>query len=245
MNTIYMGYDFREYLAYEVAEYSIHKNSSPVTIIPLTLDSVSHILDRPIEHKINENGQEQLWCPISNAPMSTEFAISRFCVPFLQKDGWALFMDSDMVCLDDINELFALADDKFAVMCVKHKHEPTEQYHDAGRLQTFYKRKNWSSVVLWNCGHEANKRFTLQDLNTLAGRDLHAFFWLNEGEIGELPQKWNFLVGVNEGKLEDQSMLHYTNGCKFWGNDWIPAETDYIWDKYYEDYKKSREFNLI
>lgn len=238
MKTIYMGYDKRESLAYDVALYSISKRAKePIIIHGLTLDSVSDILTRPIETRINENDQEQLWCPISDAPMTTEFAISRFTVPFLQKSGWALFMDCDMVCLADIGELFALADNKYAVMCVKHNHNPTEKYHDAGRLQTFYRRKNWSSVVLWNMDHEANKRFTIEDLNKLPGRDLHAFFWLKDEEIGELPQEWNFLVGVNEGMLEDQKMLHYTNGSPAWGKDWQPLETDYVFNKELEEMK--------
>lgn len=228
--TIYMGHDPREESAYEVAEYSMLRHSEAyLDIVPLTLHSVNHILQRPIEVRKNDNGVDQLWCPISDAPMSTEFAISRFCVPFLKPYGWSLFVDSDIVLLDDISKLFALADPKYAVMVVKHKHEPTEQYHDAGRLQTFYKRKNWSSVVLWNMDHPANKKFTRDDLNTLAGRDLHAFYWLNDDEIGELPQEWNFLVGVNKGKLEDQKLLHYTNGTPAW-DSWEPQETDYIWN---------------
>lgn len=236
-----MGYDRRESLAYDVAEFSIMKrakNPENINIIPLTLDSVKGILDRPIETKINENGQEQLWCPISEAPMTTEFAISRFSVPFLQKEGWVLFMDCDMVCLADIEELFEMADDKYAVMCVKHNHNPTEKYHDAGRLQTFYRRKNWSSVVLWNLNHEANKRFTVNDLNTLPGRDMHAFYWLHDEEIGALPQGWNFLVGVNEGDLEEQKMLHYTNGSPAWLEDWTPQETDYVFNIELEEMKK-------
>lgn len=229
---IYLGYDPREELAYEVAEYSIQRHSKePVDIIKLSLDSVSNILTRPIETIMNEdNGVEQLWCPISSAPMSTEFAISRFCVPFLQKTGWALFADSDIVLLDDISKLFDLLDDKYAVMVVKHKHEPTEQYHDAGRLQTFYKRKNWSSVVLWNCSHPSHKKFGLHELNKLAGRDLHSFYWLKDEEIGELSQEWNFLVGVNEGKLEDQKLLHYTNGTPAF-DGYEKQHTDYVWDK--------------
>jgi len=245
MRTIIMGYDHREALAYDVAEYSIRKRTKhPIDITPLTLDSVKDILKRPIVVKLNENKQEQLWCPISDAPMTTEFAISRFAVPFIKNGGWALFMDCDMVALADIEELFALADDKYAVMCVKHNHNPTEKYHDAGRLQTFYRRKNWSSVVLWNLDHEANKRFTVQDLNTLPGRDLHAFFWLKDEEIGELPQSWNFLVGVNEGKLEEQKMLHYTNGSPAWGDAWEPLETDHIFNTELKEMRLSRTVPL-
>lgn len=243
MNTIFMGFDKREETAYDVARYSIlSRTSQPTKVYPLELGRgrLQKILTRPVQWKKNDNGVDQLWCPISDAPMSTEFAISRFAVPFLKESGWALFIDSDMVCLDDISNLFALADNRYAVMVVKHKHEPTEKYHDAGQLQTFYSRKNWSSVVLWNLDHQANKRLTLEALNSWPGRDLHAFKWLHDDEIGELPQQWNYLVGVNEpANLSDQKMLHYTNGQPGW-KEWIPQETDYVFNEELENYTRER-----
>src|SRR4029078_12458477 len=102
MNTIYMGYDPRETLAYDIARFSILSRTNTETkIYPLELGSgrLQRILTRPIEWRTNDNGVKQLWCPISNAPMTTEFAISRFAIPFLKDKGWALFIDCDMVCL--------------------------------------------------------------------------------------------------------------------------------------------------
>lgn len=234
-----MGHDRREALAYAVAKYSILNRTIPnqVNIIPLKL-TTTPMLTRSIEQRKNDLGNNQLWCPISDSPMSTEFAISRFAVPFLQPGGgWALFMDCDMVCLGDIRELFEYADSKYAIQVVKHKHEPTEEYHDAGLLQTLYKRKNWSSVMLWNLDHPSHKNLTIEKLNTVPGRNLHAFDWLQDDEIGELPQEWNFLVGVNEGKLEDQKMLHYTNGQPGWSS-WIPQDTDYIFNEELKRYNR-------
>ena len=254
-HNIFIGYDPRESLTYRVAEYSILSRTNPglVDIIPLRLETTP-MLTRPIEWRTNENGVDQMWCPISNAPMSTEFAVSRFAVPFLEQsrggfkmdwakqemtkhNGFALFMDCDMVVLCDIRELFELADPKYAVQVVKHNHFPTEQYHDAGQLQTFYQRKNWSSIILWNLDHVGNKRLTLEALNTWPGRDLHAFKWLKDEEIGELPQEWNYLVGVNEpADLRKQKILHYTNGQPGW-RDWVPQETDYIFNEEVAKYK--------
>jgi lipopolysaccharide biosynthesis glycosyltransferase len=168
----------------------------------------------------------QLYCPISDAPMSTEFANSRFIIPFIKQKGWALFVDCDIVCLTDIKELFALADEKYAVMVVKHNHVPTEATHDAGMIQTKYARKNWSSVVLWNLDHPAHKRFTVENLNTWPGRDLHAFKWLKDEEIGELPLEWNYLVDVSPAeKMPSAKILHYTNGQPGW-ETWEPKESD-------------------
>lgn len=234
---VFMGYDSREKIAYDVAKFSILRRAehNHVEVLPLELLSLKHILKRPI----NKDG-DQLWDVISDAPMSTEFAISRFCVPVLHHSGWALFMDCDMVVIEDIAELFKLADDKYAVMCVKHKHIPdeNEKFHDAGMLQTIYPRKNWSSVMLFNCSHPSNQKLTVEVLNTWPGRDLHAFKWLSDDEIGELPQEWNFLVDVNEGDLSKQKILHYTNGQPGWGEKWVAKESDYLWNREAELYRQ-------
>lgn len=241
MKNIYIGFDKREALAWDVCEYSImsRTNINNIKIHSLRLTNTP-MLTRPIQWITNGNGVKQMWCPISKAPMSTAFAVSRFAVPFLQPDGGvALFMDSDIICLEDIQKLFDLFDPRYAVQVVKHKHEPTEQYHDAGQLQSFYKRKNWSSVILWNLDHPGNKRLTLKELNEWPGRDLHAFKWLLDEEIGELPQEWNYLVGVNEpADLREQKMVHYTNGQPGW-RDWKPQPTDFIFNEEYEKFKYS------
>lgn len=166
--------------------------------------------------------------------MATEFAISRFLIPFIYKQGWVLFVDCDVVCTTDIQELFALADNRYAVMCVKHNQTSGDLIKADGQIQTFYKRKNWSSVVLWNCDHPSNKKLTLNDLNTWPGRDLHAFKWLEDDEIGELPQEWNYLVGVNPPN-PDAKLIHYTLGGP-WFPDWgIKYPEDKLWINEYEN----------
>lgn len=225
---IFIGYDSREKLAYDVARRSIlcrASNPKQVQVLPLEIDSdkITSILKRPIEWRGN-----QLWCPISEAPMATEFAISRFCVPFLTK-GWALFVDCDIVCLDDIENLFKLADDQYAVMVVKHRHEDGGLVKMGDQSQTYYNRKNWSSVILWNCDHPANKKLTVELLNNLPGRDLHRFCWLKDEEIGELPVQWNYLIGVTQERCKIK-LAHYTLGGP-WIKDWKinDAQDDSIW----------------
>lgn len=159
--------------------------------------------------------------------MATEFAISRFCVPFLQHNGWALFVDCDIVCLADIRELFALADDRYAVMVVKHKQESGPETKMDGQAQTYYSRKNWSSVMLFNCGHPSHERLSQEDLNTWPGRDLHAFNWLEDEVIGELPAEWNWLVNV-EPDMERPKIAHFTLGGP-WIKDWKETHWDGIW----------------
>lgn len=229
--SIFLGYDPRERSCYFVAKHSIERRSTKTTDIrPIKLEKLAknNILNRPIEKK-----DGRLWCPISQAPMSTEFAISRFAVPFLKKKGWALFADCDILCLSDISELFALADEKYAVMVVKHEYVPTETTKMDGQVQTQYSRKNWSSVVLWNCSHPSNKNLTIEALNTWPGRDLHAFKWLQDEEIGSLPVEWNYLVDVNP-KPSVPKLAHMTLGGP-WLPEWPGGSCDSVWTAEYAD----------
>jgi len=223
--SIFIGYDAREHEAYRVAQFSLERRTlKPVIITPLVLSHLSSLLTR----QVTRTGDGKLWCPISQAPMSTEFAISRFCVPFIQRAGWALFMDCDILCLADISELFELADERYAVMVVKHDHVPAETLKMGGQVQTAYPRKNWSSVILWNCGHPANLRLTKERLNFWPGRDLHAFKWLRDEEIGELPAEWNYLVGISQ--VSSPRILHFTLGGA-WIEDWPAGPYDNLWLK--------------
>src|SRR6266478_6919214 len=214
---VYLGWDPRELVPYEVARKSIlSRTKEPIRITPLKLNHLRDFFKRPIEER-----DGKLWCPISEAPMSTEFAISRFAIPFLET-GWAVFADCDILCWSDIKELFELADDKYAVMVVKHSVGGSGMTKMDGQTQTSYQCKNWSSVVLWNCDHPANKRLTVEKLNTWPGRDLHAFKWLQDSEIGELPQQWNWLVNVTPGEPEKKGIWHFTLGGP-WFEHWTPA----------------------
>lgn len=220
---VYLGWDPREGIAFDVARESIRRRTrQPIQIIPLRLKHLD-FLTRPIEHR---NGQ--MWCPISDAPMSTEFAISRFTIPFIQENGWALFADCDIICWSDIAELFALADPRYAVMVVQHSHVGDNKTKMDGQIQTSYSRKNWSSVVLWNCEHPSNKRLDCEALNHWPGRDLHAFKWLKDEEIGELQQHWNWLVNVTTISQPKVGIWHYTLGGP-WLAKWKGAPHDADW----------------
>jgi lipopolysaccharide biosynthesis glycosyltransferase len=163
----------------------------------------------------------------SNAPASTDFAISRFLVPIIHQSGWCLFADCDVVFLADVDGLMQIADSKYAVMVVKHEMPDTGNTKMDGQPQTQYSRKNWSSVILWNCDHPANKRLSLVDVNERPGRDLHGFYWLHHSEIGELPVGWNWLVNV-QPKPKDLKIAHFTLGGPWFAN-WEPQPHDDIW----------------
>lgn len=234
-NKVYIGWDSRETLAYDVAKYSIisnTKNKNKLEIIPLKLENIKNIFNRKIEWRGN-----QMWCPISDAPQTTEFSLSRFCIPFLS-DGWVLFIDCDVVVLSDLNTIFEMVDDKYAVMVVKHQQKVKEnEIKMVNQSSVYYNRKNWSSVMLINCNHPSNKKLSLTDINNLPGRDLHAFYWLEDNEIGELDNKWNHLVDVNDSNLKnDASILHYTLGGP-WIDGWVQRQSDDEWVKMYEKFK--------
>lgn len=209
--SIYIGWDPREIDAFNVARHSVLRHmTQSIPVNSLRLDALieSGLYKRPIEYR----GDNQMWDPISEAPMSTQHANARFLTPHLAKTGWALFMDGDMLALDDLSKVFEGLDDNKAVYCVQHKHEPTAGMKMDGQLQTIYARKNWSSFMLFNCAHEANNGLTLDIINMLPGRDLHRFCWLDDSEIGALDPKWNFLVGHSDSRILNPWVVHFTSG---------------------------------
>jgi lipopolysaccharide biosynthesis glycosyltransferase len=208
--SIYIGYDPREETACRIAMSSLHRHlTKPITTHSLVLKDLIErgLYKRPIEHR-----DGRMWDPISDAPMSTEHANARFLVPHLAQSGWALFMDGDMLIRGDISKVFEGLDESKAVYCVQHYYVPTKKIKMDNQLQLLYRRKNWSSFVLFNCAHEANNSLTLDMINTLPGRDLHRFCWLDDSEIGELDPKWNFLVGHSDLKNIDPVVVHFTEG---------------------------------
>lgn len=173
---------------------------------------------------------------IDGRKFSTEFSHTRFLVPALMNfNGWALFMDSDMIALNDIAKLFAMADLKYAVMCVKHNHTPPNGVQKMdGREQLRYHRKNWSSFVLWNCAHPANAYLTPDRVNCMTGTDLHTFSWLKDYQIGSLPFSYNYISGVSP-RITNPDVIHYTDGgpwfdlCKDvpFAQLWVDEHTDW------------------
>ncbi len=207
--SIYIGYDPREDIAFRVFRKSIVANTQACChIVPLKLGKLER---QGLYRRPHFKEGQQAWDVISDAPMSTEFSISRFLVPIIHQTGWALFADCDMLCRDDISKLFALRNDDYAVMCVKHDYKPLETVKMDGQAQVLYAKKNWSSVMLFNCDHPSNRKLTLDGLNAYPGRELHGFFWLGHGEVGSLPIYWNWLEG-HSPKNVDPKIVHFTRG---------------------------------
>ena len=195
MIPVFIGYDTREAVAYSVLAYSIHARATePVCVAPLMLSQLAGILTRE-RHSLQ----------------STDFSFSRFLTPHLSGyAGWSIFMDCDMLMLDDIAGLWRLRDERYAVMAVKHHHVPKETAKFLGEPQTRYEKKNWSSVMLFN--NAKCRALTPHYVNSASGLELHQFKWLESDDlIGGLPDRWNHLVGYNAPRA-DAALVHYTIG---------------------------------
>jgi lipopolysaccharide biosynthesis glycosyltransferase len=225
---IYIGWDSREDIAFQVARQSIlDKASNPdsLEIIPL---------------KQEELRNQGLYWRDEDKLGSTEFTFTRFLLPELDSfNGWALFIDCDFLFLDDIEKLFKQCDDRYALMCAKHDYTPTSTKKMDGKKQSVYPRKNWSSMMLVNCGHQSNKKLTKELVNdpSIDGKYLHRFSWLSDAEIGQVSHEWNWLVGwYNEEEDGKPRALHYTEGGPWFKNyqkceyavDWLLAEKRYL-----------------
>ena len=195
MIRVFIGFDARETIAFNVLQFSIQARSSqPVAIAALNLKQLAPLLTRE-RHPLQ----------------STDFSFSRFLTPYLSGyEGWSIFMDCDMLVLDDIARLYGLRDERYAVMVVKHEHVPRESQKFLGQPQSKYEKKNWSSVMLFN--NARCRALGLEYVNQATGLQLHQFKWLgDDGLIGAIPARWNHLVGYDAPR-PDAAIVHYTLG---------------------------------
>jgi len=221
---IFIGFDPAESAAYYTMCNSIRKRATfPVSITPLDIRNLSRIFWRDRD-------------PLQ----SNEFSFVRFLVPWLcDYQGTAVFMDCDMLILDDIGNLFAHAQDQYAVSVVKHNHVPEEEVKYLGAVQTKYPRKNWSSVMLFN--NAKCTALTPEYVANAPGLDLHGFKWIEDEMIGELPLAWNFLVNYYEDRPVDCiSNLHYTEGGPYF-HEYRDCPYADVWWKEYDDMRNTAQ----
>ena len=191
---IFIGYDPREAIAFHVCANSIIRHASrPVSIIPLALN---------LFKDYNE----------THTDGSNQFIYSRFLVPHLMSyRGWAIFMDGDMIVRDDIVKLWELRESNKDVMVVKHDYQTKMSEKYLGSKNENYPRKNWSSVILWNCNSFPNRKLTPSFVQQQTGSFLHRFNWLQDERIGRLPIEWNWLPD-EFGPNANAKLLHWTLG---------------------------------
>jgi lipopolysaccharide biosynthesis glycosyltransferase len=189
-----VGFDDRETIAYHVFCQSVlERTSLPVSFLPLVEQSLA------VYKQTHQDG-------------SNRFTYTRFLTPFLMDfDGWAIFADGDMVCRRDIAELWKLRDSSKAVQVVKHDYLTKSSTKYLGNKNENYPRKNWSSVILWNCGHPENRCLTPDLVSSKDGAFLHRFQWLADSLIGELNREWNWLA-IEYDDNPSANLIHYTLG---------------------------------
>jgi len=200
MIRIFISYDPREAVAFHTLTQSLLARSSrPLSITPLALPHLSGIMSRP-RHPLQ----------------STDFAFSRFLTPWLcGYEGWAIYMDCDMLVLDDIAKLWACRDSRYAVLVVKQQQTVSESSKFFGAPQTAYEKKNWSSMMLFN--NARCDKLTPEYVDTASGLQLHQFKWLaDDGLVGDLPARWNHLVG-DSPPAGDVAVVHFTQGGPWFG----------------------------
>ena len=220
MIRIFIGYDEGEKIAFHVLAESIRKQSSePISITPIDLNTIRN-------HFIRDKQSNQ----------STEFAFSRFMVPYLSNyEGWSIFMDCDMLLRTNINELWKLRDDDYAVMCVKHDYEPKQNVKFRGAKNEKFPKKNWSSLMLMN--NAKCKLLTPEYVRTASGLELHQFKWLeSERDIGAIPKTWNWLVGEYEYNPLANN-VHFTLGGPYF-YDYVNCDYSKEWFNVYTETTK-------
>lgn len=217
MINVFIGYDSKEKAAFNVLAHSILKHSTqPVAITPVYLENIKDTFVRE-----------------RNSISSTEFSFSRFIVPHLMNyQGWALFMDCDMLMTADIAELWRLRDDRYAVQVCKHDYTPKNSIKFLGQTQTSYPKKNWSSFMLLNC--KKCTTLTPDYVNAASGLQLHQFKWLSDDSmIGDLPLEWNWLVGEYEFNNNVKN-IHFTEGGP-WFKEYSTSDYAEDWFKHYKE----------
>jgi len=214
---VFIGFDPREAIAYDVLAWSIRRRASvPVSIQPL------------VQKDLRERG---LYTRERGPTESTEFSLTRFLVPAASGyRGWSVFMDCDMLCRADIAGLAALASPDKAVRVVQHDYVPKTERKFLNQVQTKYTRKNWSSVMLFN--NERCRALSADYVNAASGLELHRFKWVDDSLIGELPKEWNWLVTEYDHNPAAK-LVHYTLG-----GPWFDA---YRGCDYADEWFKERE----
>ena len=215
---VFIGWDSREVDAYNVCVKSLKEHASQeLDITPIVRDTLI------------ETGEYYRPQPEAG---SVEFTYTRFLTPYLADyNGWALFIDCDFLFTKDVAELFAMTDDEYALMCVKHDYVPRNAVKMDGQKQVSYPRKNWSSCILWNCGHPSNKALTKDIVSEESGAFLHRFQFLKDEGIGELPLEWNWLEGEYDKPETPPAVIHFTNGGP-WFENWQDVDYAELWRSY-------------
>ena len=219
---VYVGWDAREDIAWQVCRHSILRHAPDVEVYPLK------------QQPLRELG---LYTRPADEGAATAFSLTRFLTPYMAAhDGWSVFVDCDFLFTTDIRKVVNLAPRHAAVCCVQHDYTPAHAVKMDGQQQTTYPRKNWSSFILFNGAHPTVRALTPDIVNRALPAHLHRFAWVPDELNCALPVEWNFLVGVYEPLPDPPAAIHYTNGGP-WFPEWQDVDYGDLW------LEAEREFN--
>ena len=211
---VFIGLDEPHKIAYDVCENSIVSKAKRymINIHAINCNTVK-------EYKRDADKFE-----------STQFAFARFFAPYLcDFTGVSMFVDGDFLFLNSIDDLLDKYDDQYAVMCCKHDYVPKLETKMDNKPQSYYPRKNWSSLMLFNNEHPDVKKLTPNRINRESGKYLHRFEWTDDENIGSIPVSWNWLVGYYEETTHFfPKPLHYTDGGP-WLDEHKHCEHNEVW----------------
>lgn len=204
---IYIGYDSKQPEASKVCEYSIRKHMPDAEIYHINRDEL-----------VNTN----LWYRNDEDPHSTEFTYTRFLTPYLNGyRGLAMFVDSDFIFTETLHLLETEICvnypemDKAVYVCQHPEYTPKADTKFFGQKQIKFPRKNWSSLMVFDCSHPLTRQLRPDVVNTASPQYLHRLHWADE-QIGNISLSWNFLCGeyVSYDVLPPKG-IHFTNGGPF------------------------------
>lgn len=221
---VFIGFDPVESVGWHTMAHSIlARCSRPVALVPINLQNLRGVFSRPRDPK-----------------QSNEFSFTRFLVPYLcDYSGYGIYFDCDMMLRTDLAEIFDVLTEQpdKAAYVVKHDYKPRNDIKYLDTVQYSYPRKNWSSVILWNCSHTANRHVTPDFVNTATPMELHRFTWLDDNQIGDLDVRWNWLVGEYDDPPADVKNVHWTIGGPYF-NEYRCAD---FADEWFAESKKMRD----
>ncbi len=189
MIRLFCGYDHREALGFSVFIRSVIDScKEPVAITPLA------------------------W---KQRDGSNAFTYARFLVPYYCGfKGYAIWADgSDMLLRADLAELSIPTG--AAVGVVKHDYKTQHPRKYIGTemecANEDYPRKNWSSLIVWDCSYHGHRVLTPDFVTQAEGKYLHRFEWLPEARIHSLHHDWNHLVSEQDHD-PFAKLVHWTLG---------------------------------
>lgn len=202
---IYIGYDSTHNKIEEVTKYSIESSIRKTFAMNQKENQFIPEIKYLDYSKIPEYNREY-------KNQSTAFTYSRFLIPYLENyEGFSMFIDDDIIFEDTLLPMFYYLNPDDAVACIQYPQYEHDSTKFNGEINIDYPCKLWSSLMIFNNGHEDCKKLTPEVVNTWTGAQLHQFEWTDK--ISKIPEHYVFTEGYDNPETKWQCAgYHYTRG---------------------------------